>query len=106
MVLPYRNPNKGFIKSTMSSDNTWVNFFSQFSQTQGDFIQTLTVTFPDLSSSQFRVCSYLKAGYNTREIAEEMSLSVRSIESHRYRLRRKLGVGKSENLAMYIHTLH
>ena len=89
----------------MSSENTWVNFFSEFSKSQGSFIQALTIAFTDLSSSQFRVCSYLKAGYNTREIAEEMNLSVRSVESHRYRLRRNLGVSKTENLAMHLQSL-
>ena len=90
----------------MSSENTWVNFFSEFSKSHGRFIQTLTIALPDLSSSQFRVCIYLKAGYNTREIAEEMNLSIRSVESHRYRLRRKLGVTGSKNLAMHLHSLH
>ena len=89
----------------MSYDNSWANFFSEFSQTQGSFIQALTLSFPNLSSSQFRVCSYLKAGYNTREIAEEMNLSVRSVESHRYRLRKKLGISRNKSLAMHLHNI-
>jgi len=89
----------------MVSGNEWTNFFSEFSQTQGRFIEALTLAFPDLSSSQFRVCIYLKAGYNTREIAEEMDLSIRSVESHRYRIRKKMNIGKSDSLSMHLHRI-
>ena len=89
----------------MVSGNEWANFFSEFSQAQGRFIEALTLAVPDLSSAQFRVCIYLKAGLNTREIAEEMNLSVRSIESHRYRLRKKMNIARSESLSMYLHRI-
>ena len=44
-----------------------------------------SLTIPDL-----RLCAYLRAGQTTKEIANMTGLSVRSIESRRYRLRKNL----------------
>ncbi len=87
----------------MNYENKWVRFYLEFSKINGEFIKSFTFINPSVSSSQFRVCAYLKAGYNTREIAEEMNLSIRSIESHRYRIRKKLKMKKTESLVMHLH---
>ena len=87
----------------MNYENKWVRFYSEFSRHNNSFIKAFTVSNPRVSSSQFRVCAYLKAGYNTREIAEEMGLSIRSVESHRYRIRRKLKVKRAESIIMHLH---
>ena len=87
----------------MNYENKWVRFYSEFSKIHGEFIKSFTFLNPGVSSSQFRVCAYLKAGYNTREMAEEMDLSIRSVESHRYRIRKKLKVKRAESLIMHLH---
>jgi DNA-binding CsgD family transcriptional regulator len=42
---------------------------------------------------------------NTKEIADIMGLSVRSIESRRYRLRKKLNLSKEEDLVSNLISL-
>jgi DNA-binding NarL/FixJ family response regulator len=86
----------------IKAEKNWVNFFSKFSQNNGPFIHVLTKNHPDLTGSQFKVCSFLRAGYNTQGISELMDLSVRSVESHRFRLRQKFSLSSSENLVTHL----
>jgi two-component system nitrate/nitrite response regulator NarL len=53
----------------------------------------------DLSGRERDVLSGLLAGLTSRGIAERLSLSVRTVESHRLRLRRKLGARSAADLA-------
>ena len=86
----------------IKAENNWIKFFSRFSQNNAPFIHIITKKHPDLTGSQFKVCTYLRAGYNTEGISEMMDLSVRSVESHRFRLRQKLKLSSSENLVTHL----
>ena len=67
-------------------EQNWIVFFEKFQQNNQTFIRTLTTQYPDIGRSQFKVCAYLRAGYNTKSIAKSLNLSVRSVESHCYRM--------------------
>ncbi|MGB0424028.1 MAG: helix-turn-helix transcriptional regulator, partial [Flavobacteriales bacterium] len=51
------------------------------------------------------LCAYLKMNLSTKEIATIMNISVRGVEISRYRLRKKLGMEKDENLPEYIQSI-
>ena len=55
-----------------------------------DFIVDLSSKHPELTKSQFQVCLYLRSGFDTKAIAEALDLSIRSVESHCYRIRKKI----------------
>lgn len=53
---------------------------------------------PVLSDREYEVALLARAGMSNREIADRLVLSVRTVENHVYRLLRKLGLDRRENL--------
>ena len=82
----------------------WIEFFEKFQINNQIFIRTLSTKYPDLSRAQFRVCAYLRAGYDTKSIAKSLNLSVRSVESHCYRIRKRFDLNHTDNLATYLYS--
>lgn len=71
-------------------------------QSKHSFARRLSERFPTLTPTELKVCSLLKLSMRTREIASLMQTSVRNIESHRYWIRKKLGISKSTNLSTFL----
>ncbi|TFH14786.1 MAG: response regulator [Lentisphaerales bacterium] len=76
-------------------------------------LQTLTSNFGvklsggsvSLTQRQIEICNMIRGGMTSKEIAESLSISVRTVETQRNRIRRKLGIaGKAANLATYLET--
>lgn len=62
----------------------------------------LSERFPGLKPSDKRLCAYLRMGLSTKEIASLMNTAPRSIETARYRLRKKLDLTNGENLVDFL----
>ncbi len=76
----------------------WDSFLQTFSQVHPSFTRELLERFPDLTKMEIRICMLLKAQLNSEQIADLLSLSVRNIENHRYRMRKKLGLERGQSL--------
>ncbi len=83
-------------------DEDWEQFSQYFDQVHANFIQRLSNTYPQLSPKDQRLCTYLRMNLSSKEIMLLMHISVRGIESSRYRLRKKLGLGSDVNLADFL----
>lgn len=86
-------------------EQNWVNFFSRFEQENKKFVNTLSKKHPELTHSQFKVCIYLRSGYSAKSIASELDLSIRSVESHCFRIRKKFDLNHTINLATYLYSV-
>jgi two-component system response regulator NreC len=62
---------------------------------------TATVTAPELTGRELEVLRLIARGQTNREVAERLFLSVRTVETHRARLQRKLGVSRRSDLVEY-----
>jgi len=47
------------------------------------------------------VLQMIGKGLSTREVADTLNLSVKTVESHRQRIKRKLGLGTGAQLVQY-----
>jgi two-component system response regulator NreC len=56
---------------------------------------------PELSARELEVLRLIARGHTNREIAERLFLSVRTVESHRARLQRKLELSRRSELVEY-----
>jgi DNA-binding CsgD family transcriptional regulator len=90
------------IDKNISHDDDWKQFTFHFNNVHGDFTNRLTGEFNNLSSQDIRLCSYLRLNLSTKEIADLLNISVRGVEISRYRLRKKLKLERSQNLAEFI----
>lgn len=59
-----------------------------------------------LSPKEVEICAMIKNGLSTKEITGLLNTSIRTIDNHRNRIRKKLGVSRQQvNLAVYLQTL-
>ncbi len=67
---------------------------------------TLLSRYIDLTPTEVRIADFIRAGKNSKEIAESMALSHTSIQWHRKNIRKKLGLtNKKINLYIYLNSL-
>ncbi len=69
------------------------------------FIANLRRMHPALSNRDQLLCLLIRQNHNTSEIAAATGLTVRGVESARYRLHKKLGLSKHESIKHYLHSL-
>lgn len=82
--------------------NDWKVFETNFNEINDDFFRDLLEQYPQLSTKDLKLCAYLKINLSTKEIAPLMSITVRGVEIHRYRLRKKLGLKYKTNLSKFL----
>ncbi|MBK7475332.1 MAG: hypothetical protein IPI11_04665 [Haliscomenobacter sp.] len=83
-------------------DANWQDFIKNFDQVHAHFYKRLTEEFKDLSPNDYKMCTYLRMNLTSKEIASLMNISIRSVETNRYRLRKKLGIDPSTNLNQFL----
>ena len=86
----------------MNEDQDWKHFEVSFKELHEDFFENLLSQYPKLTPKDLRLCAYLKMNHTTKEIAPLMGISIRGVEIHRYRLRKKLNIDNSQNLSNYL----
>lgn len=57
---------------------------------------------PQFTSSELRVCSLIRDDKSSLQIAHLLGVSVRTIDTHRSRIRKKLGLDNAENLRSFL----
>lgn len=87
------------------SDNATDEFKHYFDKVHPDFYFELETRYPDLTARDIRLCALLMLGLSTKEIAAITYREVRSVESARNRLRKKLGLDMNVNLPEFLRAL-
>ncbi len=90
------------INSTLLSTDNWENFMLHFKKIHPGFFSRLQARFPELTSKDLKLCSYLRLHMTTKEIAGLMNITPQSAEISRVRLRKKLKLTRKDNLVDYI----
>ena len=80
----------------------WQHFEELFNQLHENFMQRLKELHPQLTSRDLKLCAYLRMNLDSKEIAALMGLSVRGAEDLRYRVRKKMQLDTTTNLAEFI----
>jgi len=96
---------ENLIKQRMSFKSEKEDFYGQIEQVHHDFLQKLETSFPDLTDNEKRLAAMLRLSLPGKEIATLMNISPKSVEIARYRLKKKLGLSKDENLINFINNL-
>lgn len=96
---------KKMIHTQQNLDDDWSDFKTHFEGVHPGFFDRLRTRVEKLSPQDERHCSYLKMGLSTKEIARLMNISPTSVQMARYRLKKKLQLGKEEDIYQYINDL-
>ncbi len=86
-----------------NSQNDWALFDINFNEVHDDFFKNLQLKFPNLTPKDLKMCAYLIMNLSSKEIAPLIGITYRSVELHRYRLRKKFNLPKNQNLVKFLH---
>ncbi len=90
------------LENELNSDEDWDQFQVYFDSVHENFIQNLKNTYPSLTNKDLKLASYLRMNLTTKEIAHLYNLTPRGVETSRYRLRKKMGLGREVNLTDFL----
>lgn len=91
------------IRSQLSASGSWDSLDQKLLRLAGpDFQRALLKRGPNLTPTELRVCALIRCDLSTKEIAQMLGTSIRTIDTHRTRVRKKLGLGLSDNLYTYL----
>lgn len=92
------------LNSSIEDTEDWKRFEVNFKELHEDFFERLLKSYPSLTPKDLKLCAYLKMNLSTKEIAPLMGITIRGVEIHRYRLRKKLDMDSSDNLSNFLIT--
>ncbi len=93
------------INKIIGSEKVFKNFESQFTEVYPNFFKTIVLKYGKLSQNDLRLCAYIKMNQSTNQISQITGVSIRTVETQRYRLGKKLKLLKSEDLNSVIMSI-
>ena len=98
------NKIKRDISSLITSEATYDEFDKKFIEVFPDFYKKMNEKYK-LSKVDFRLIAYIKMNKSNNEIAQISGISLRTVQSQRYRLSKKLNLKKNQNLNAFIFSI-
>ena len=86
-------------------NSQWSEFQYYFEQVHPQFYPNLDKMHPGLTAKDRRLCAFISLGMSTKEIASITCREVRSVESSRNRLRKKINISPDTSLSEYLISL-
>ncbi len=82
----------------ISEEELWDDFKVQFEKIRPEFFNKLKRVAPDLSVNDLKHCTYVVSNLKSKEVAQLINVSPRSVETTRYRIKKKIGLEKDDSL--------
>jgi len=80
-------------------------FESYFDEVHEEFFRRLKEKFPALTTTDLRLCAFIRMNISTKEIATILNISYRGTEVSRYRLRKKMELSREINLSSFLASI-
>jgi len=90
------------INEQLEMNDDWERFSLYFDKSNNDFLKILKENYPLLTPADLKLCAYLRLNLSTKAIADLLNLSIRGVESSRYRLRKKLMISNEVSLTDFL----
>ncbi len=108
------NKNKQLLNRVSKTDQTAVidyvelanrkddQFLAVFKNYNTDFYNRFLEQFPDLNENEIKICAFLRLGFNVKDVATFTDVTIRSVESRVYRIRKKIQLSIKEDISLWI----
>jgi DNA-binding CsgD family transcriptional regulator len=80
----------------------WNEYLRLFDEIHPSALAILQQQYPDLSPTESKICSLVLAKLSNVDIARLLACSERTVENHRHRLRKKLGLAAGVDLTAFL----
>ena len=91
---------KEILKAVTQQNNAWETFKVYFERSDKHFLENLYAICPSLTSAEIRICAFSRLGLTVKETAALTNRSIRTIESIRYTVRKKLAIKEQTDAYM------
>lgn len=78
-------------------------FQTNFERVHHEFFNELKAQYPDLTTKELQLCALVKMNLTNKEIAPILNISIRGVETARYRLRKRLSI--NDNMVEFLEKL-
>lgn len=82
-----------------------IDFFPKFQETYPELCNELLKINPNLSKSDLSFCAMIWLGFSSKEIAQSTSMEHRSVQTKKYRIRKKLNLESEVDLHHFFRSL-
>lgn len=94
------------IKKSVNDNKLWEDFKLYFVKTNPDFLFRLAKKYPSLTQIDLKYCCYLKMNMSNDDIRVLLGINQESVRTHKYRLKRKLSLGREQSLRTYLQSVN
>ncbi|SEH33339.1 tetratricopeptide repeat protein [Chryseobacterium culicis] len=88
----------------MATDNSPF-FISRFKEVYPEFYEKLTSQYPELTSHDLKFIAYVRLNMTNKEIGQCTNVTVRAVETKKYRLKKKLNLPSDLDLGTWVSEL-
>ena len=88
-----------------TDEDYWNTFAVHFNQVNPTFFANLAKRFPGITANEQKLCAYIKIGMTSKQIASMLNLAPRSVNTNRYRLRKRFGLEQDDDLDQIVKSL-
>ena len=93
---------KSDINRIIGSEKVFEDFENQFTKVYPEFFKVISIKYGKLSPTDLRLAAYIKMNQSNSQIAQITGASIRTLETQRYRLSKKLNIQKGQDLNLVI----
>lgn len=93
------------IDTILQRDEDWEILKKHFNAVYEGFYENLLRKHPQLSETELRHCMFIKLHLQTKEIARILLIDPRSVQTARYRIKKKMNLAEDEDLRDYLINL-
>ncbi|CAM1371488.1 tetratricopeptide repeat protein [Tenacibaculum xiamenense] len=93
------------LQALISEEELWEDFKVQFEKIRPNFFDKLKKVAPNLSVNDLKHCTYIVSNLKSKEVAQLINVSPRSVETTRYRIKKKIGLEKEDSLFELLNEL-
>lgn len=90
---------------SVNNQNNWDEFKLRFTAVNEKFYKKISNGYPNLTQADQKICALIKLNFSSKEMARLLGISVQSVHTTRYRLRKKMELPRSTNLEDFIASL-
>ncbi|SEB39742.1 hypothetical protein SAMN04489761_0442 [Tenacibaculum sp. MAR_2009_124] len=93
------------LEALVTEEELWEDFKVQFEKIRPNFFDKLKKVAPTLSVNDLKHCTYIVSNLKSKEVAQLINVSPRSVETTRYRIKKKIGLEREDSLFELLNEL-
>jgi DNA-binding NarL/FixJ family response regulator len=90
--------NDAFEEVVMLAKNNDERFTTRFMEVYPERTLMINTSFPQISDKDFKLCAMLYFNFSNKEIAKYLFVEIKTVESQKYRLRKKYNIPPGKDL--------